>query len=312
MSDLPLVSVICLCHNHDRFVEESINSVLGQTHPAVELIVVDDASADQSVSKIKKKLANNQIPFIELEQNIGNTRAFNKGLQIANGKYVIDLAADDILCPDRIEKQVAFFEKNSENTGVIYSDAEYIDENGNSMGFHFSSRKYQAFEGDVYEKLIDTFFIPPPTMMMKKEVLDKLNGYDENLAYEDFDFWIRSSRKWQYAYQPDSLTKIRKVKNSLSSRAYRKNDRQLYSTFLVCEKIQKLNKTPKEELALIRRLKYEIRHAVLSGNFSEAELFFNLLSKVSQPTASIQFLKLFNKLRIDFSILRNLYLKFVG
>ncbi|MDP4680807.1 MAG: hypothetical protein NWS46_10620, partial [Cyclobacteriaceae bacterium] len=69
-------------------------------------------------------------------------------------------------------------------------------------------------------------------------VLLELNGYDEKLAYEDFDFWIRSSRKWQYQYQSEILTKIRKTVGSLSSRVYSKNDKQLHSTYLVCKKNQ--------------------------------------------------------------------------
>ena len=210
----PLVSVICLCYNHVKYVKEALNSVIRQSYNHIELIIVDDGSIDGSQREIEKWLENHPtIPFVNLQQNIGNTRAFNLGLKLAKGEYVIDLAADDILVLNRIEKQVDFFAIQKSEVGVVYTDAIYVDESGEALGDHFQGDMI-PYEGDVYHKLIDTYFIPPPTMMMRMSVLKELNGYDEMLVYEDFDFWIRSSRNWEYAYQPEKLTQIRKVSGS--------------------------------------------------------------------------------------------------
>ncbi len=238
MKKLPLVSVLCLCYNHEKYVSKAIQSVLDQTYSNIELIVVDDASIDGSKGEIERILTNQHFVFIDLSENVGNTRAFNKAFTQSNGKYIIDLAADDVLVKDRIEKQVAFFESCNDKTGVIYSDVTYIDETSNPIGHHFSEGKYTPYAGDIYEELIKKYFIPPPSMMIKREVLEELGGYDENLAYEDFDFWIRSSRNWHYAFQTESLTLVRRLEDSLSSKAYSKNDKQLHSTYLVCEKIK--------------------------------------------------------------------------
>src|SRR5690554_6116465 len=102
----PLVSVICLCHNHERFLEEAIDSVLDQTYPNIEIIVVDDASTDGSKALLKDICVKNNLPFIDIAENIGNCAAFNKGFSVAKGKYVIDFAMDDVMMPERIEKQV--------------------------------------------------------------------------------------------------------------------------------------------------------------------------------------------------------------
>src|SRR5690606_27795969 len=103
--------------------------------------------------------------------------------------------------------------------------------------------------------------------------------YDESLAYEDFDFWVRSARTYKYAFQPQCLTKVRKVKASLSSKLYSKGDKQLESTYRVCLKAAHLNRSKQDKRALIIRLRYEARHAVLTSNQKEAKLFFDLLQQ---------------------------------
>lgn len=309
MNNSPLVSVICLSFNHKRFVKEAIHSVLHQSYSNIELIVVDDASTDGSKKVIEDLLKNTSVEFMSLDSNLGNTKAFNQGFSKAKGKYVIDLSGDDVLLPERVEKQVSFFERCEQKAGVIYSDAIYIDEHGTELAVHFSNRKLVPFSGDIYKKVISKYFISPPTMMMKREVLLELGGYDENLAYEDFDFWIRSSRNWEYQYQPEVLTKVRKANGSLSSKAYTKNDHQLYSTYLVCEKIKDLNQTAEEHLALTIRLKYEIRHAVFSGNFKEGKLFIDLLKELEGLSAQIKILSFLNGMQISLSFFRKIYQK---
>src|SRR5687767_6161263 len=103
----PLVSVICLCYNQARFVREAVASVLAQTYPHVELIIVDDASTDDSAAVIRSIVQDNPaIRCLVLEKNVGNCKAFNTGLSLAKGDYIIDLAADDLLLPRRIESGV--------------------------------------------------------------------------------------------------------------------------------------------------------------------------------------------------------------
>ncbi|MEQ9286401.1 MAG: glycosyltransferase [Cyclobacteriaceae bacterium] len=309
MQESPLVSVVCLCYNHEKFVRQALQSVFDQTYPNIELVVVDDASTDNSRRVIEATIQGHECRAHFLQENLGNTRAFNFALQHCKGQYIVDLAADDLFTEDRIEKQVNFFQIQSDHIGVIYSDAHYIDEKGAVLGGHFTNPQYRPHTGDVYKYLIAEYFIPPPTMMMKKEVLDELGGYDGNLAYEDFDFWVRSSRNWHYGYQPEVLTLIRKTKGSLSTKAYNKKDRQLHSTYLVCRKVKAMNDKAEENEALIKRLAYEIRQSVFSGNFEEATLFIDLYREIVPLPIGLYFLKGLNTLKIDLSIFRYFYHK---
>ena len=286
MTTTPLVSVICLCYNHARFVQQAIESVIGQTYANIQLIVVDDASTDNSVEIIKKVTARcNSVEHLFLSENLGNCKAFNKGFALAKGKYVFDFATDDVLVPDRIEKQVTCFEKLGQTYGVVFTDAEYIDEENRFVRNHYEylfRKKLLNYvpQGDVFSFIIRRYFVASPTMMVRKSVLDELNGYDENLSYEDFDFWVRSARICQYAFLNEKLTKIRLSKSSMSTGWYQRGDKQVHSTYLVCLKLTKLVQQPDEKESLLVRIRYELRQCTLSHNTNEALLFYNLLKEL--------------------------------
>jgi glycosyltransferase involved in cell wall biosynthesis len=253
------VSVICLCYNHEKYVAEAIKSVIDQSYDNIELIVVDDASTDDSkivIGSLVKK--NPSIRFLDLPENIGNCKAFNKGLALSKGAFIVDLAADDILMPKRVEEGLRSLQSAGSKYGVNFSDAEMITEEGDRLYLHSDLYPHHTIpQGDIYQNLVSKYFICPPTMMFTRAVMDHLGGYDENLLYEDFDFWIRSSRAFLYCYTPEVLVKKRIVKRSLSSKQLIKFNPHLKSTFVVCEKIFHLNRTREEQLALNQRLVYE-------------------------------------------------------
>jgi glycosyltransferase involved in cell wall biosynthesis len=309
----PLVTVICLCYNHERFLVEAIDSVLNQTYTNLQIILIDDASTDNS-STLLKTFTNRpgNIEIILLEKNIGNCAAFNSAFAKARGEFVVDFATDDVMLPDRIAKQVEQFSKLDESYGVVFSDAIYIDEHGNEKYYHFENLKRKGLlktipQGDLYSTLLSTYFIPSPTMMVRKKVLNELSGYDETLAYEDFDFWVRSSRNYLYAFLNEITTKIRISQRSMSQGWYKQGDRQLRSTYEVCKKAMKLNRSDEDKLALIKRLKYEIRQSVFSRNHKEAQQFFELLKQLEGYNLFYGSLMLLNRLNLPLAPIRNFY-----
>ncbi len=299
-------------------MEEALHSVFIQNYPALEIIIVDDASTDQSVARIQNFLKTNSarhaIKTIFLAENLGNCAAFNRGLAEATGKYIIDFATDDIMLPARIGKQARCFEKLDARYGVIFTEAEYVNESGKHLYFHYRDRLCSKFggnvpRGNIYAHLVGDYFISSPTMMIRKTVFDRLNGYDETLAYEDFDFWIRSSRFCAYHFMDECLTKVRKSTKSLSSGWYKKGDVQLHSTYLVCLKIKELNKSQAEKSALIKRLRFEIRTSIFTGNQQEARLFLSLLKEIGGFNGFYQLLHWVSMLNFPLSPVRNLLLK---
>lgn len=279
MQNAPLVSIICLCYNHAKYVVASLNAALHQNYKNIELIVADDCSSDNSKEVIENWLENHPtIQFVSNKTNLGNTKTFNKALQLAKGDYIIDLAADDILLPDCVEKQIeAFLNSKLKNLGIVYGNAELISEDHKHIRYYYKVNAEKKVvtkpaSGDIYIAMLSqTSMICSVSSMVKKEVLEKLNGYDENLAYEDLDLWIRTSRNYQFEFIDSVLIQKREVENSLGSQFFKKaNPRSKkinHSSYLVIKKAMALNKTKEENKALLNRLHYEMMKAYQTLDF---------------------------------------------
>jgi glycosyltransferase involved in cell wall biosynthesis len=305
----PLVSVICVSYNHARFVVEALESVKSQTYSNVELIIVDDGSSDDSAVVIQQWMEKNpKAIFLNLKQNIGYTKAFNKAFQLAKGEFYIDLAADDVLLPNRIEKGVAGFLEKGNRYAIQFSDANFIDTEGKFLGKHSDKFPHATIpQGDVYAEVLQRYFICSPTMLVRKSTLDALGGYDENLVYEDFNLWVRIGRDYQFFYIEDALVNRRIVHNSMSSGWYKRGDKQLMSTWQICKNAISLNRNNADWNAWAKRVKYELRQSVFSQNYEEAIHFYELLKEVGRFSIADQLLNGINKLKLPLAGLRNIY-----
>lgn len=280
MQNSPLVSIICLCYNHAKFVEETLNSVLAQTYQNIELLIADDYSSDDSKIVIENWLIKHpQATFIANDSNIGNTKTFNKLLQLAKGNYIIDLAADDVLLPHCIEKQLYTFQNTKlENVGIVYGNAELISEENKPLGYYYELDQNGTIaklppSGDIYLSVLSqSHKICSVSSLIKREVLDNLGGYDENLAYEDLDLWMRASRIYHFGFIKDVLIQKRMVTNSLGNQFFNRfntRTRQINrSTFQIIKKVMQLNKTKEENKALLKRVHYEMIKVWKTADYS--------------------------------------------
>jgi glycosyltransferase involved in cell wall biosynthesis len=259
-------------------VAEALRSVWDQDYEDIELIVVDDGSQDASKTIIKECLkAHPDVPFIDIPDAIGNCAAFNKGWALATGQYGIDLAADDILLPDRVTKGVMRLQETG--AGVHFSDALIIDPSGKTLSRHNERFDFPIPEGNLYSTLVSQYLICPPTMMFTREVMDYLGGYDPSLTYEDFDFWVRSARAYDYCFTDEVLVKKRHVRHSHSASQHRWFNVQQNSTYRVCKKILEMNETPEEHRALRKRCWHEIRQCIKKGNLILIPGYLSILDK---------------------------------
>lgn len=128
MNDNPLVSVLCSSFNHENFVGFFIESLQKQTYSNWELIIIDDCSTDNNVKEIEKYLSDGRIHFSKMDFNSGSGIVTGKAFLQSKGDIIVDCASDDALKNDYFETIVKTFKEN-ENTGVIYSPLQIIDEN---------------------------------------------------------------------------------------------------------------------------------------------------------------------------------------
>jgi len=273
-----VVTVICLCHNQASYVGEALQSVLNQVYPAVELIIVDDGSTDGGKDRITDFLKDHPtITFINHPTPLGNCAAFNSGWRMSKGEFIIDLAADDVLMPERI--QIGVDRLSETGAGVHFSDALLINSYGQLLGQHNERFKESIPEGDLYVELVRRYLICPPTMMIRRDVLEALGGYDESLAYEDFDFWVRSARDFRYAFTDRPLVKKRLLPHSHAATQTKFRNSHQRSTLLVCKKIAALNRTNEERKALKQRIWHEIRQSIKKGNLGLIPDYLSLLKQ---------------------------------
>ncbi|RSK44535.1 glycosyltransferase [Hymenobacter perfusus] len=282
----PLVTIVALCYNHARFLETALDSILAQTYPHLEVFLVDDASTDGSADILRRYAAAHPGWHLRLlPANVGNCRAFNSALREARGEFIIDFATDDVLLPERVQQQVSAFAAAGPRCGMVYSDAELIDEAGRFVRRHFRRDAQgqlhpRPASGAVFAEVLARYFISTPTMLMRRSTLAQLGGYDETLAYEDFDFWVRASRDWDFYFLDTVTTQKRLHPQSMSSKGYRPHDPYLLSTIKVCRKAQALCRTPAERAALAIRVRWELRQAARHRNFPEARELYQLLREL--------------------------------
>jgi len=275
----PKVSVICTCYNHEKFVVEALNSIISQTYSNIQIIVVDDCSTDNSQHVISSWLQNYpDIKFIKNALNLGCTKSFNNAINYAEGDYLIDFAADDILLDNCIEEQLkAFRESTFKNLAIVYGNINLIDENKNLISIYYDNSQNPE-SGDIYKMVIGrTTKICSVASMVKKSVFDTMGGYDENLIYEDLDLWVRISRNYNFQYIPKILAQKRELPNSLSSNFFTKGElsKQIHkSTLVIFNKILNLNTSKKEYSIMLKRIKFESFKLIKAKEFY---LFFKLI-----------------------------------
>jgi GT2 family glycosyltransferase len=197
--------------------------------------------------------------------NIGYCAAFNSWFKLANGDYVIDFSGDDVLLPGRVWRGVQLFQSKPD-MGIQFSDAAYIDADGRLLSLH-SARfpHHRVPQGRVFAAVLTRYFICSPTMMMRRSLLSDLGGYDETLAYEDFDLWVRAASRSAFYYVPEALVQKRVLPGSLATRQWAGDAWHTASTYRVVKNAKALAKGWREGAAVRYRAGYEAWQCIRGG-----------------------------------------------
>ena len=265
----PLITIICTAYNHEKFIVQALNSIFNQSYKNIELIIVDNGSKDNTVKTIENWLKDKRnIKFIKNDTNLGITKSFNQASKFSKGVYLMDLSADDIVLPNGIELLINFANKNPQ-ASIVFGNANHIDEEGKFTETYFKLDENQ----DIIDKSILNLnykrileggvCICSVSALYKRDTFEKLGGYDENLDYEDLDYWIRVSRNYQIKYLNEILVSKRQLSNSISQHFYKKSKLDLNkSTLIILNKTYNINQSKTEHLALLKRV-----HAFILNNF---------------------------------------------
>jgi len=202
-----LVSVVITCYNYGKYITTCIESVLSQTYQNFEIIIVNDGSTDKTDEIVEKFLLDPRIIYIK-QENKGQARAKNVGINKTSGDFIAFLDADDNWCPGKLERQLACFANPL--VGVVYSRANYIDESGSEFDYALSSKYLQPRRGDVTEWLVYDNFVPFSSSVVRRECFIKFGTFDENLKMGiDWDLWLRLSTGYEFDFVNDRLFNYR-------------------------------------------------------------------------------------------------------
>ena len=198
-----VVSIVIPVHNGEKYIKESIDSCLAQTYSNIEILVVDDKSTDSTLEILKGYGEKITVLPVEKQNGLGNV--INIGIRASKGKYIARMDADDIMYPDRIEKQVEYLENNP-SCVAVGGQIDIINENSDITGH----REYAQNDKDLKK---NRFLFQPfahPAVTLRRSTLEEIGLYPEDMwKVEDVKLFLILSTKGEFANLPDTVLKYR-------------------------------------------------------------------------------------------------------
>lgn len=207
MAQLPLVSLLIPCYNHEKFLDDNLESLIQQDYENIELLVCDDCSPDGSFAKIcqwEEKLRNrfDRVEILRNEVNCGVTKNVNRMLSMARGEIIKILASDDAMAPDAVSKAVSQMEKISADVLVVngrkVSEDQHYPHFADGESVYAQAPDLSSDRLFVRTALHNDIFAPGA--FIRRDVFARYGMYDESIPVEDFEFWLRLSKDGQVRF----------------------------------------------------------------------------------------------------------------
>lgn len=213
LASSPKVTVLMAVYNGERFLRQAIDSILEQTFTDFEFVIVDDGSTDSTWQILQEYAEEDaRIVLLQNQTNQGLAKSLNRGLEIARGEYIARMDADDVSLPERFDVQVSFLDAHTQ-VGVVGSAIKMIDAGGNYLK---TIRHPKSHSFILWNLCFHTPFAHP-AVMFRKEVVDCVGGYVDDLAVnQDRDLWQRLSSVTRFANLPEALLLFRRHNRSIT------------------------------------------------------------------------------------------------
>jgi glycosyltransferase involved in cell wall biosynthesis len=227
MNNSPLVSIVIPCYNHEKYVAYTLSSILDDTYPNKEIVIINDGSTDNSDDVIRKWISqyDSKIPVTyKNRENRGICKTLNELLDTSNGKYVLPVASDDALYGNTIEQRVRIMESNEQyGKLVLIGDALVIDENNNitgpsSMAINAGNKLKFKTDNGILAEMIDRPSTVGPISFINKSIYSKIGYYPEDLSAEDWFFYPRAASIKAILFWDNIVAKYRVHSGNVSGR----------------------------------------------------------------------------------------------
>lgn len=217
--DTPLVSIVVISYNQRKYIIENLDSIKNQSYPNIELIVADDASTDNSVEVFDNWLKENNYTAKKNfhQKNTGLATILNECIELATGKYIKLIAADDFLHPQAIEKCVKKLEELGNEYGMVFTDTYAIDDNSKEIADIANYNDLGNVDPLIFKKeLINGNRIAALTVLMRLEVIKQTGEYSSKFIVEDYYRWLKINQNYLIAYISEKLAYYREHINNMS------------------------------------------------------------------------------------------------
>jgi len=203
-----LVSIITPSYNCEKYIGKTIETVINQTYQNWEMLIVDDASTDNT-EKVVKSYKDSRIKYIKLNENSGAAIARNKGMKDAKGKYIAFIDSDDLWKSDKLEKQIKFMKENNYN--IVCTSYEHINEKGDRLNRIIKCKKKVDYKGVLLSCPVGN-----STVIYNVDALGKFEVPNIRKRNDDA-LWLKMLKKEKYIYGLDEvLMQYRIRENSIS------------------------------------------------------------------------------------------------
>lgn len=229
--------LISIYKEPEVYIAEAVKSILNQTLSDIEIIIVNDNPQRKEIKGFVSSFNDERIIFIQNEKNLGLALSMNKAAEYATAPYLARMDADDIAEPERLEKEYALIAAGQYN--LIFSGYSYIDEGSNPCGQ--MQEPTISSEKELVKKILTKSIIHHPTVMMTKEIFNRVGGYRDFPCAQDLDLWQRMYYSGcRFCFIPQSLLKYRINPRGVSAiRWYQQQLTIYYINRLFLERIQK-------------------------------------------------------------------------
>jgi glycosyltransferase involved in cell wall biosynthesis len=231
--NLPKVSVLIPCYNHEKYVVQCLESLNEAYSGELEVIICDDASGDRSVELIEGYIKRNRrfsFNFIKHNENKGITKTLNSCLNYATSDYIYIIASDDYLLKNGLSKAMEYLLHSASD--AVISDCIVVNSESsliyNSAFFDYRHASLKRLKNNLAEELVFNWVVPGPSLLLKKSIYSVVGYYDESLLAEDRDFYLRMNKKSNVIFSEDKIACYRiHSSNASASHKYlasRKNE----------------------------------------------------------------------------------------
>jgi glycosyltransferase involved in cell wall biosynthesis len=209
---IPKVSVIILTYNRAELLKSAITSVLNQTFQDFEIIIVDDASKDNTQEALSH-FNDARLKYIRHEMNEGEGKSRNTGINNANGEFIAFLDDDDEWLPEKLKLQVDMLD-NDPTIGAVYTGCICIDKRSGNV----DSLKIPSKRGDIFQELLKENFVIVSSILLRRTCFEAIGLFDELVPFGlDYDMWIRISEFYQFDFVTKPLVKYSIHQNRLNT-----------------------------------------------------------------------------------------------